>query len=344
MSLLTRWPREHLALSAEERRRAVQAVERAFAPTLKSLEVDIGLKDLFEQIYVPLAAWLVERQRGQQKPLVIGINGAQGAGKSTLFNLLEVIMEEGFGLRVIGFSIDDLYKTRAEREELARQVHPLMQTRGVPGTHDVELGIELLESLLHAGPDTLTKIPVFDKSIDDRCPATVWQEWLGPVDVIVFEGWCVGAQAQTEEELATPVNQLEANEDPDATWRRYVNDQLAGPYQRLFDHLDLLLMLKVPSMRAVYEWRAQQEEKLAERVRYIYDTQQPTSHLRIMNPSEIRRFIAHYERLTCALLADLPTRADICLDLNENHKVSDIVINTGRSPRPAREGSAAFSL
>lgn len=332
MSLLTRWPREHLCLSEPERRRAVQAVEQAFASTLESLQVDIGLKELFEQIYVPLAAWLVARQRGQSRPLVIGINGAQGAGKSTLFNLLEVIMEEGFGLRVVGFSIDDLYKTRAEREQMARDIHPLMATRGVPGTHDVALGLELLDSLLGAGPDTLTKIPVFDKSIDDRCPPTVWQEWLGPADVIVFEGWCVGARPQPDAALAEPVNALEAQEDPDAVWRRYVNAQLAGPYQTLFDRLDVLLMLKVPSMQAVYEWRALQEEKLAERVRYIYDTQQPTAHLRIMNPDEIKRFIAHYERLTRAMLDELPERADICLYLNENHKIRSIVVNRPAIP------------
>lgn len=332
MSLLTRWPREHLCLSEQERRLAVQAVERAFASTLESLQVDIGLKELFEEIYVPLAAWMVARQRGQSKPLVIGINGAQGAGKSTLFNLLEVIMEEGFGLRVIGFSIDDLYKTRAEREQMARNIHPLMATRGVPGTHDVALGIELLDSLLQAGEDTLTKIPVFDKSIDDRCPPTVWQEWIGPVDVIVFEGWCVGARPQPPEALLEPVNALEAEEDPEGVWRRYVNDQLAGPYQALFSRLDVLLMLQVPSMQAVYEWRAQQEEKLAERVRYIYDTQQPTAHLRIMNPNEIKRFIAHYERLTCAMLAELPRQADVCLCLNENHKIRQIVVNRPAVP------------
>ncbi|MBV1789779.1 hypothetical protein KQ940_17120 [Marinobacterium sp. D7] len=335
MSLLTRWPHEYLCLTETERRRAVQAVEQAFASTLESLQVDIGLKELFEQIYVPLAAWLVERQRGQVRPLVVGINGAQGAGKSTLFNLLEVILEEGFDLRVIGFSIDDLYKTRAERERLAREIHPLMTTRGVPGTHDVELGIELLDSLIDAGPDTLTKIPVFDKSIDDRCPPTVWQEWLGPVDIIVFEGWCVGALPQPEPALQAPVNALEAEEDADAVWRHHVNRQLAGPYQQLFSRLDLLLMLKVPSMQAVYEWRALQEQKLAERVQYIYDTQQPTAHLRIMNPSEIKRFIAHYERLTRAMLEELPARADVCFHLNENHKIREITINPLRSPAHA---------
>ncbi len=328
MSLLTRWPKEQLCLSVEERKRAVQAVEHAFASTLQTLQVDIGLKDLLEEIYVPLGAWLVaHQQRKTSGPLVVGINGAQGSGKSTLFNLLEVILEEGFGLRVIGFSIDDLYKTRAERERLAEQVHPLMRTRGVPGTHDVELGIELLDSLLNAGPDTLTKIPVFDKSIDDRCPPTVWQEWSGPVDVIVFEGWCVGARPQSEQELAPPVNALEREEDPQGIWRRHVNAQLAGPYQELFSRLDVLLMLRVPSMQSVYEWRALQEKKLVERVRYIYDTQQPTDHLRIMNEAEIERFIAHYERLTRAMLEDLPERVDVTLYLNENHKVREIRIN-----------------
>ena len=338
MSLLTRWPREHLSLTEAERRRAVQAVEQAFASTLESLQVDIGLKELFEQIYVPLAAWLVERQRGRSRPLVVGINGAQGAGKSTLFNLLEVILEEGFGLRVVGFSIDDLYKTRAEREHLAREVHPLLKTRGVPGTHDVELGIELLDSLIEAGPDTLTKIPVFGKSIDDRCPPTVWQEWVGPVDVIVFEGWCVGALPQSDEALQIPVNALETEEDAAGVWRRHVNAQLAGPYRALFSRLDLLLMLKVPSMQAVYEWRALQEQKLAERVQYIYDTQQPTAHLRIMNPDEIKRFIAHYERLTRAMLEELPERADVCLHLNENHKIREIAINPLRWPPHAVRG------
>lgn len=327
MSLLTRWPREQLCLSADERRRAVQAVEQAFASTLESLQVDIGLKELFEEIYVPLAAWILQHQKLKPGPLVVGINGAQGAGKSTLFNLLEVILEEGFGLRVIGFSIDDLYKTRAERERLAEEIHPLMRTRGVPGTHDVELGIELLESLLHAGPETLTKIPVFDKSIDDRCPPTVWQEWSGPVDVIVFEGWCVGAQPQSEAALAEPVNALEREDDPDGVWRRYVNAQLAGPYQQLFGYLDMILMLRVPSMQAVYEWRALQEKKLADRVRYIYDTQQPTDHLRIMDEREIQRFIAHYERLTRSMLEELPQRVDVTLYLNENHKIRDILIN-----------------
>jgi len=326
MTLLTQWPQDQLCLSSEVRRQAVQAVEKAFASTLESLKVDIGLVELLESIYVPLGAWLVARKDQQQGPLVVGINGAQGAGKSTLFNLLEVILEDGFGLKVVGLSIDDLYKTRAEREALAVSVHPLLQTRGVPGTHDVTLGIELLRDL-KSGAEQIVKIPAFDKSIDDRCLPALWQEWTGEADIVVLEGWCVGAQAQKESELIQPVNSLEADEDPDGQWRNYVNEQLAGPYKKLFDMIDVLVMLKVPSMEAVFSWRSQQEKKLAERVKYIYDTQQPTQHLRIMDEAQIKRFIQHYERLTRNMLEEMPGRADICLELNENHKTSKIHIN-----------------
>jgi len=310
----------------------VQAVEQAFAATLASLGVDIGLKALFEEIYVPLAAWILAQKRQREEPLVLGINGAQGAGKSTLFNLLEVILGEGFGLRVVGFSIDDIYKTRADREAMADRIHPLFVTRGVPGTHDVALGLAIIDSLCSADPERVTRIPVFDKSIDDRCPDSVWQEWVGGADLIVLEGWCVGARPQPDAALREPVNTLERDEDPDGIWRRYVNEQLRGPYQTLFSRLDLLLMLCVPSMDAVYEWRSLQEKKLAERVQYLHDAQ-PPDPLRIMDGHEIKRFIQHYERLTRAMLEELPERADLTLFLNENHKIAEI-----RLRKPLREG------
>ncbi|WP_420600164.1 hypothetical protein [Neptuniibacter sp.] len=327
MSVITQWPQDQLCLSSRERDDAVAAVEKAFASTLESLKVDIGLVDMFEAIYVPLGAWLTCRKRQSEGPLVIGINGAQGAGKSTLFNLLEVILGEGFGLKVVGFSIDDLYKTYEERVQLSGTIHPLLETRGVPGTHDVDLGIDILNSLKNSAEDSITKIPVFDKSTDDRCPAAVWQEWIGPADVIVLEGWCVGALPQEPEQLADAINDLEREEDPDGAWRNFVNTQLAGIYQELFSMIEVLIMLKVPSMEAVFEWRSLQEKKLAERVKYIYDTQQPTEHLRIMNEDQIKRFIQHYERLTQEMLKEMPERADVTLFLNDNHKICDIQIN-----------------
>lgn len=327
MSVLTSWPSDQLCLSAAERSRAVAAVEEAFSSTLETLKVDIGLVEMLQSIYVPLGAWLYQQRLERDGPLVVGINGAQGAGKSTLFTLLEVTLAQGFDQRVVGFSLDDLYKTRADRVQMAQQVHPLFQTRGVPGTHDVELGIELLHQLRQARPGQVTKIPVFDKSIDDRCPESVWQEWLGPVDVVVLDGWCLGAESQTEAELETPINALEAEEDGDGRWRRYVNQQLEGPYRQLFDEVDLLLMLKVPSMASVFEWRTLQEKKLAERVRFLEQSERRREPLRIMDEAAIRRFIMHYERLTRNMLERMPNSADVTLHLNDNHKIHQIQIN-----------------
>lgn len=327
MSVLAGWPATHVCLTDLERKAAATAVEAAFASALENLRVDIGFKEMVEELYVPMGAWIAQQQSVKGKPLVLGINGAQGAGKSTLFNLLEVTLTEGFGLRVVGFSIDDLYKTRAQRMQLSEHIHPLLLTRGVPGTHDVELGIDIIDSLLQAKNHTVTSIPIFDKSIDDRCPEHTWQEWVGCADVIVIEGWCVGAIPQPDEALVTPVNELESQEDQQGIWRRYANEQLKGRYADLFARLDLLLMLQVPSMQAVFEWRSLQEKKLAERMQYIQDPNQPSDQLRIMNEQQIVRFIQHYERLTRAMLEQMPDRADLVLCLNDNHKIEQIRIN-----------------
>ncbi|MEH6822698.1 MAG: hypothetical protein V7629_02160 [Motiliproteus sp.] len=326
MAVLTSWPTEQLFQTKQKRTEVVAAVEADFSKTLESLKVDIGLVEMLESIYVPMAAWIMEHRARHTGPLVVGINGAQGAGKSTLFNLLEVTLALGFGQRVVGFSLDDIYKTRAARERLAADVHPLLVTRGVPGTHDVDLGISLLDQLRQAREGAVVKIPVFDKSIDDRCPERAWQEWLGPVDVVVVDGWCLGAKPQSDSELLEPANELEINDDPDAVWRTYVNDQLGGRYQQFFGMVDLLIMLKVPDMESVFEWRTLQEKKLAERAGHLRQEGLP-EELKIMSESQIHRFIMHYERLTRMMLEQMPERADVTCFLNKNHKAFKILIN-----------------
>lgn len=265
--------------------------------------------------YLRLAARVVQVK--DDTPLVLGVNGAQGSGKSTLSAFLRVILEQGYGHRVAVFSIDDLYKTRAERERLAAEVHPLLATRGVPGTHDVELGEALLDALLAADSDTLTRMPSFDKARDDRAPETDWASFRGRPDVIVFDGWCVGAKPQPESALRHPVNRLEESEDPDGGWRRYVNIRLATDYARLFARLDKLVMLHVPGLRSVYEWRALQEAKLAAATVRAVPARTMTSY-------ELARFIMHYERLTLWMLQEMPGRADVVLYLDEHHRFTHL--------------------
>jgi D-glycerate 3-kinase len=272
-------------------------------------------------IYIPLAASLKDKKERHNGPLVVGVNGAQGAGKSTLCRLLQVVLEQGFGQRVTTLSIDDLYLTHAERKRLARQIHPLLATRGVPGTHDVDLGRKLLSGLRKLKAGQNLDIPLFDKAVDDRLRQEEWRQVTGPLDLILFEGWCVGALPQTEEVLTEPVNSLEREEDSDLTWRHYVNRQLQEGYLRLFAELDFLIMLKVPGMESVISWRSLQEQKLASVSGGKNDRQ-------IMGTAALQRFIMHYERLTRAMLKEMPNRADLVLELNVEHQIDEVIINT----------------
>ncbi|MCP8897933.1 phosphoribulokinase [Gilvimarinus xylanilyticus] len=271
------------------------------------------------QLYQPLAAHCAaEVCDRSDSAYLVGVNGAQGTGKSTAASILKRLLETGYGLKVCALSIDDLYLSRAERNRLAREVHPLLATRGVPGTHNLPLALDTFSQLNAATPGLKTAIPRFDKSQDDCVPEAQWDGISGRPDVIIFEGWCVGARAQRVSDLSVPVNSLEVNEDPDGHWRRYVNDALTD-YQALFAQLDLLVMLKAPSFAQVLEWRQLQEQKLRDSL-----TPEQLKHSRVMSESDIERFIAHYERLTRWMLSEMPARADIVLALGADHQVAQI--------------------
>lgn len=265
----------------------------------ENLAVDAMAKN-YAPVYLPLAQWLNQLNQNGQR--LIGINGAQGSGKSTLCRLLALLLEHGFNKSVAVLSLDDFYLTRDQREALAKQIHPLLQTRGVPGTHDVALAIATLDALQNG---LSVRLPRFDKSCDDRAAERTWVSIQQPVDIILFEGWCVGARPQTVEQLLAPQNELEATEDSQGVWRKYVNSRLAGEYQSLFGMLDVLLMLKVPSFEKVYAWRALQESRLQQG----------------MKPDQLQRFIMHYERLTRSMLDELPQRADRVLQIGDDHQI-----------------------
>jgi D-glycerate 3-kinase len=269
--------------------------------------------DVIARVHAPLAAQIAARRRAQHDCLIVGICGAQGSGKSTMSSVLAALLEaEGF--KVATLSLDDLYLTRAERVDLSQRVHSLLLTRGVPGTHDVALGEQTMDAL---GRSCTVAVPRFDKSRDDRMPEAQWPQVQAPVDVIVFEGWCVGARAQTHAELEPPINALERECDPDGTWRRFVNEALSRGYQRLFSRLHMLVLLEAPSFDVVYRWRVEQEHKLRDR------TADPQS-LRIMSDEQLARFISHYERLTRHILAEMPSRADIVVKLDEERSPVEI--------------------
>lgn len=259
-----------------------------------------------------LAAALEEVERKHGKPVVLGICGAQGSGKSTLADAIE--REVGRrGIAAARLSLDDLYLTRAERKRLGREVHPLLGTRGVPGTHDVALGLTILDALAKGEGVAL---PRFDKASDDRCPPQRWGSAPAGCELLIFEGWCVGARPEAPEALRTPVNDLEAREDPDGLWRNYANDALAGPYQSLFARIDALILLGAPSFEVVFDWRLQQENELRE-------SAGPNAP-GLMDEAGVARFIQHYERLTRHILAEMPSRADVLVRLGESRAPLEI--------------------
>ncbi|MDB5433359.1 MAG: hypothetical protein JWP35_4475 [Caulobacter sp.] len=261
-----------------------------------------------QALWAPIAEAIARAAEGQGPGFVAGVCGSQASGKSTACMAIAGLLE-GRGLKVARLSLDDLYLTRAERQVLAAHVHPLLATRGPPGTHDVDLGLKILDGLARSGT---TLLPRFDKARDDRGEPEAFE---GPADIVLFEGWCVGARAQLPHALETPVNELERLEDPDGVWRRYANDALHGAYQDLFARIGWLLLLAAPDFEAVAAWRMEQEAKLAERLA------REGAPGRAMTDAEVTRFIAHYERLTRHILAELPPRADRVLRLDHSRNV-----------------------
>jgi D-glycerate 3-kinase len=251
-----------------------------------------------DEWYVPLAERISKHHAAVGRTLLIGVNGSQGSGKSTLAALLKQLLAENFGLKAIDLSIDDFYLTRQSRLSLANKMHPLLETRGVPGTHDVSLMYETLQQLTRENGEV--SIPRFDKACDDRYPESEWDKVSAPFDIVIVEGWCLGTPAQTDAELHKPVNGLEANEDPDGSWRRYVNEQIKGRYQDIYQLMDIWIMLQAPSFECVYQWRLEQEQKLAA------SHQQGEQEDRVMTATQIKRFIQHYQRLTEYSLQQLP--------------------------------------
>ncbi|MFZ0267475.1 kinase [Caulobacter sp.] len=265
------------------------------------------------RLHGPLSARIAAVAMGPA--FVVGICGPQGSGKTTTVRVLAALLEAQ-GLKVATLSLDDLYLPLADREALARDVHPLLRTRGVPGTHDVALGLAVLDDLAGQGG---ARLPCFDKASDDRAPVDAWPKVAGPIDVVLFEGWCVGARPEPVEALARPLNALERERDPDGVWRAYVNAALAGPYRALFARLDLLVLFTAPDFDMVRAWRGEQEAKLRRRL-----AEKGQGAGRAMSDDEVAVFIQHYERLTRHIAREMPARADLVIALDADRRSSII--------------------
>lgn len=275
--------------------------------------------------FAPVVESLVAHHNSAGRTLVFGVNGSQGSGKSTLCDYLRATLHHEYALSAISLSLDDFYLTRAQRREMAASVHPLFLTRGVPGTHDIQLLTATLDRLSSADTRQPVRVPRFDKAADDRRPQSEWDEIDRAPAVVLLEGWCLGVPPQSDAELDAPINELEREEDPLGQWRRYANDALAQEFPPLHERVDRWLMLQAPSFECVYRWRLEQEAKLAARLGGKTGT-----HL--MDEAELRRFVQLFERLTRHCLNTLPGRVDHLFTLDEERAIRGYREREGFSP------------
>lgn len=290
-------------------------LENLISQLIKQKKLPTRFIDTVEQYYLPLCKAIFV-SRNTAKPTIIGLQGAQGTGKSTCASFLKVLLESQFGLKTLITSLDDFYLTRPERSKLAADIHPLFVTRGVPGTHDIHLLETVINNIQQQVEGATYSVPLFDKSVDDRYANEDWLTVAAPIDIMILEGWCVGISPQKIEDLNQNVNTLESEEDDKGIWRRYVNEQLEGCYADIFLQLDFLVTLQAPSFDCVYQWRSLQEKKMIANLK-----QQGRSTSLTLNPEQLERFISHYERLTKHALETMPSKADWLVQLREDHSV-----------------------
>ena len=271
---------------------------------------------MIKNFLIPICFWIAKKT-DNKKPYFVGLAGGQGTGKTTISSIIKIILEKYFKLRVFKISIDDFYKTRKERIALSKKVHPMLLTRGVPGTHDINMMLDFFKKS-KAKKFKSMKLPNFNKAIDDRFPKNKWNTINKRPDVIIFEGWCVGARAETNKTLKKSINSMEKANDHKLVWRKYVNQQLKTKYKKLYSQLNCMIYLKAKNFSLLQKWRLKQEHKL------WLKTKKKGGH-KIMRKGDVINFMQTYQRITQNMFKNMPKYASIILNLNSNHQIKTAV-------------------
>ena len=268
-----------------------------------------------KKIYIPISFWIENKYKKKGETLILGFSGGQGSGKTTVTGILKIILKKFFKRRIHVSSIDDFYKTLEDRNKISNKIHPLLKTRGVPGTHDINL-VKDFFNIIRKKKFKKIKLPKFEKAGDNRAKKKYWFNIKQKPEIVILEGWCVGAKPQSNSLIKKPINTLEKHEDRDLIWRKYVNKKLKKEYKQLFSMIDHFIFMKIPNFRIVLKWRLLQENKLKKKSH---------SKKKVMSFNEIERFIMFYQRITLQMMKDLSKSASVLMLLKKNHDIKKVL-------------------
>ncbi|MDX2228309.1 MAG: glycerate kinase [Leptolyngbyaceae cyanobacterium bins.349] len=261
------------------------------------------------QLWIPLAQQLATQRQQLNRPLIQGILGGQGTGKTTLSAMLTLILQT-LGYKTLSWSLDDLYKPYRDRLQLQQQ-NPQLIWRGPPGTHDVELGIQTLDHLRHPIAGQTIAIPRFDKSLHNGMGDRIAPEPVADIDIVLFEGWFVGVEpiaAIAFDAPPAPITTLS-----DRTFAQECNQRLAD-YRPLWQRLDRLWVLYLPDYHLSQQWRKQAEHQMK------------ASGKPGMTDTEIDAFVEYFWKALHPDLFIRPAcdRADLVIEINPDHAPGEI--------------------
>ena len=234
------------------------------------------------------------------------IAGSQGSGKSSLSKLIKLYLEKFCYKSVVIISMDDFYLSKNQRTQLSKNIHPLFLTRGVPGTHDLELMNKKIKQIFNK--EFPIYLPIFDKVSDTR--KRTYKKVL-KADVIIFEGWCAGAQPVDQNYLHKNFNNLEKHKDKNFIWRNSYNKYL-NEYQKLFSQFNFFIYFQFNQWDHVLNWKYKQELELRDKKKDLG------------LKKYLREFIQYYEKVSKWMHLKVPKYCNILIKLDAHQKIKSI--------------------
>lgn len=265
-------------------------------------------------LWLPLAIKIASQRQKLGHPLIQGILGVQGTGKTTMSKALTLILQE-LGYRTLNLSLDDLYKTYRDRLVLTQQ-DPRLIWRGPPGTHDIDIGLNLLDQIHQSQSQII--VPRFDKSAYNGAGDRTNPEIVTDVDILLFEGWFVGVRPINPQDFNTAPPPILT--DQDRSFARDMNRQLEN-YLPLWERLDSLIVLYPTDYRCSLIWRKQAEQQMI------------ATGKSGMSESEIEQFVNYFWRslhpeLFIKPLVKSAKLVDLVIEINRDRSFGKIYSNS----------------